>query len=1696
MKKKEFYLDSCPPPASYFTRRVKKFGVNAIIFKMLLFLLQVSLFIGYAIPIIAQTQQADLLINPSTLASSNTPILANVYYEPIDRGLYITEVGYELAPPEEALPEDIPYENRWGYSIELTLSEDADPVDLSNYSLVFYAGCNTEGAILISERYSFELSGNINSGETHLVDFSTIAALSNVTTTVISECSDDMFFLRFAIALVYHNGLSNQLLNFVSLPKINGTSSNFDVLALASDGPAFDFLVSPVGTDTQLAEATFPCSFSLTDLGWLYTATPSLGTVNSNLSNCSYNILSYTPTGTNISFNTVPRYVNEKTPSLTYSNNGVTYFRQPSPFLTFNSSCTGLFTEQLLPWVDYYSGITETLFPWTSSNSSDPDYQNNINAITTHVGFTGSLDYFYQKHNLDYNWITYPFMRYSPLSGNFGGSGPTQIVNRGATLTIIGHEVTHRLVSNVNEEFDEAFCDIFGTCIEKFILDQNGYDVSEYPSHQSQKTFDPNYVSFRDAKNFLGILNTDFLNSSDKYFRLRAVTHWFYLLEEGPTEVTQGSALLPVFICGIGDQRAARVVFEALHRIKNDVDSENIISEDVLSESGDHLKLRNHTIAAIDDIIIAGGSINESFINESNFVKAQILNAWSTVHVGEADFVVANYNPNVKICLGNSYTLHASSIYGDVKWIKPDESVYNPSSGAPDVAEYVFEGLENGTFNFKAQVDYYTDDETSIICSLEKPVQIEVKPLIINQDNPLYLCYNAPLTLTHSYHSSVTGLVWKDPAGNVLTPNTDGSLTVTDPVSGTYSIWGMCEGMPIADEITVTVIATPTITFIQPTENGVYCLNDPATLTIEESYVSYDWTNTVSTTNEVTGIANEIGTTTYYVTVTDTNGCTASATTTVTVFDNPQVDIETGTGSEYCTAILTATASEGTPGYSYQWSPNLETTTEITVNIPGIYYINVTDANDCIAQAQYNVQPQDLLSPPDNNEGVYRVGTTTGEPFSNYDIGNNTETWTGLVLKFAGKIIVPAEQTLIIDESVIEMRGGENSEIIIEPGGRLEINQATLKADNCNDKFWKGISVMGSEIPYGNDTGFETEAATGNYGVLVATNSKIENARIGSCNGLLTDNSITAAGGLIRLNNTEFKDNGIAIKLEKFAPSNHQVHDIQNCTVTFTQNNPPENAPEFWWDSNANQPIGLWATAMKLINPLYNNRFHSTMTETKSGIGMRLNNVATLITADPETDPDNPEIFEFSGLSKGIDVYNTLTVMKNVNISDQNFQTTKKQVTLNGTVGSIITGNTFTVPPGSSQADDTYGLLTYGSIGLVIENNLFRAEEAEYNPYTFGAIFDNTEYGSFVTHVRNNFFDSRLNPATQFIGYNGRLLTNCNAYDDCDIDWHLAEYATLPPQGICDIDDAGKAHRTHWHFVEEPFSTIDYDDYHIINESSSTLYLNIDNSPQSDPFEGNPSSMYVAGVVNVQFCGTPTSPVYNTSCTVTIPIEGIGMAVCDDEENIEGRIYIFLRNNQQDSLLALLHCLDTEWAIRLLVGTYVDEGLFEQALHELQNLPETPENAEFIALYQAIIQGGIEGSGKSDVAISTMNSIAENSNSPFYILAESVLANYRNKEYIRHGQPVNLKLLITPKDKSYFQIIPNPAASSIVCKFVEPLDQNCRLFIYDCSGKIAISVFVPIASLQTNVNIDLLNNGIYFCRLEGSGSVQKLVVVK
>ena len=105
---------------------------------------------------------------------------------------------------------------------------------------------------------------------------------------------------------------------------------------------------------------------------------------------------------------------------------------------------------------------------------------------------------------------------------------------------------------------------------------------------------------------------------------------------------------------------------------------------------------------------------------------------------------------------------------------------------------------------------------------------------------------------------------------------------------------------------------------------------------------TYQW-NTGSTSPLLTGIPAGI----YTVTVTDANGCALSQN--IELPEPPPLMVQVSTTPSACngaTGTATATASGGTPPYSFQWS-NGQTGPTATGLAPGTYTLTVTDAHNC-----------------------------------------------------------------------------------------------------------------------------------------------------------------------------------------------------------------------------------------------------------------------------------------------------------------------------------------------------------------------------------------------------------------------------------------------------------------------------------------------------------------------------------------------------------------------------------------------------------------------------------------------------------------------------------------------------------------------------------------------------------------------------
>jgi gliding motility-associated-like protein len=116
---------------------------------------------------------------------------------------------------------------------------------------------------------------------------------------------------------------------------------------------------------------------------------------------------------------------------------------------------------------------------------------------------------------------------------------------------------------------------------------------------------------------------------------------------------------------------------------------------------------------------------------------------------------------------------------------------------------------------------------------------------------------------------------------------------------------------------------------------------------------SYLWAPGGQTGSNATGLCAG----SYTVTVTDKNGC--SSIDSVTILNPPKLIVTTSQSNVTCVGkcngSATATASGGTPGYTYSWSPGGQTTSSISGLCIGTYTIMVTDANGCKDSAVVNI---------------------------------------------------------------------------------------------------------------------------------------------------------------------------------------------------------------------------------------------------------------------------------------------------------------------------------------------------------------------------------------------------------------------------------------------------------------------------------------------------------------------------------------------------------------------------------------------------------------------------------------------------------------------------------------------------------------------------------------------------------------------
>ncbi|MBL7778270.1 MAG: tandem-95 repeat protein, partial [Chitinophagales bacterium] len=213
--------------------------------------------------------------------------------------------------------------------------------------------------------------------------------------------------------------------------------------------------------------------------------------------------------------------------------------------------------------------------------------------------------------------------------------------------------------------------------------------------------------------------------------------------------------------------------------------------------------------------------------------------------------------------------------------------------------------------------------------------------------------------------SPATGIVSSttiaNPVVKGIVVNTTYTLTVTD-----------ANGCSSSDAATINVL--PNNLFVNAGASKQICAGNTTQLgsipLVAGGTPPYTYTWVGGSLNDSTvanPVAQPANTTTYNVTVRDAKGCTASSSVTITVNPNPIANA--GPDTTVCTGSIvniggSPTASSGTPGYSYSWSPTTGLSLPSVAN-PGAspvvvttYSVTVTDSKGCASFDEVQVTPR------------------------------------------------------------------------------------------------------------------------------------------------------------------------------------------------------------------------------------------------------------------------------------------------------------------------------------------------------------------------------------------------------------------------------------------------------------------------------------------------------------------------------------------------------------------------------------------------------------------------------------------------------------------------------------------------------------------------------------------------------------------
>ena len=691
--------------------------------------------------------------------------------------------------------------------------------------------------------------------------------------------------------------------------------------------------------------------------------------------------------------------------------------------------------------------------------------------------------------------------------------------------------------------------------------------------------------------------------------------------------------------------------------------------------------------------------------------------------------------------------------------------------------------------------------------------------------------------------------------------------------------------------------------------------------------------------------------------------------------------------------------------------------------------------------------------------------------------------WT-LDNRINGTIRVGAGYTLTIHDCILEFMTPESG-IIVDKGGKLIVENSTLRGSDCFGNVWKGVQVLGTtNLPH-DITDPDTQLSP-NFGICILDHATIRDAKIGVATCGTTDPinyfTNTGQGLLISRNETIFENNEIGVYLAPFRPySQSSISDTRFINsepfADFSILKNPEG-------SLLNKPVGIYMKSSNMSNAFLRNTFESTLADMPTyGIGIINYNSRVTIGQGAAANANY-----FNNLYSAVEFNTTPSFNIKLDINGNTFGNNQKGITIVGSILSQIWNNTIQV----ANIPSSYGIYNKDASGFgIISNAISTDATANWNPI-FGIVTENSSTTDYASEITENTFTGKFTIAQAFLKKNSSITIDCNAYIGSFCDWFLYPYATIQPQGNCLVNDARR----------NLFHT-GITGYHIYNQSIATVGYT-----SQVGFSPNPSMCQ--GNVNIEEeCASVTNPCATFLVGGDCDPDGIKTLLEEattDEERIKlytRLLYDRLCLGQKESALIDLSEEERNAAYKVLTATYTDnEQTAEAWAALLQIIPESGEDIDFYNTYEALLNGidWTQGGGKTQSPeVTLLWQTAQNQYASNAALAQAIIGENTNTVFnIQTPIPVFKTTDSENANNQYLRITPNPAQG--VIHLTAQLQPNspyplvCSL--YDPLGRMVKTVTLVYGT--ASLSLADLPNGIYYCRLQQGNvaySTQKITII-